>query len=197
LARRLSDPVGLRRVVLDSDVIFSRVLHDLFGRLASGERLFTLIWSDELLAEARSALVRGKSISQQTADRWVGYLSSSFPDQRIDIEHAKTLPAVGAGTSDTDDQHVCALAIAGHADTLITSDRGYLADVLEDHGIAVIRPDDVLGGVFDEQPQAILRVLDAQAAAWAGGRPIEELLDALSRAGAGSFAASVRRALID
>jgi predicted nucleic acid-binding protein len=184
-------------VVLDSDVIFSRVLHDLFGRLASGERLFTLIWSDELLAEARSALLRGKAISEQAADRWVGYLSGSFPDERIDIEQAKALPAVSAATSDPGDQHVCALAIAGRADTLITSDRGYLLGVLQDHGIAVARPDEVLAAAFDEQPQAVLRVLDAQAAAWAGGKPVEDLLDAIARAGASSFAASVRHALAD
>jgi len=51
-------PSGPPRAVLDSDVVFSRVLHDLLGRHATGPRLLTLIWSDELLAEARSALVR-------------------------------------------------------------------------------------------------------------------------------------------
>lgn len=67
------------RAVLDSDVIFSRVLHELFGRLATGPRLLTLIWSDELLAEAQSALVRRKPTTEQAADRWVGFLANAFP----------------------------------------------------------------------------------------------------------------------
>ena len=45
------------RAVLDSDVILSRVLHDLMGRLAMRMRLFDLVWSDELLDEAKRKLV--------------------------------------------------------------------------------------------------------------------------------------------
>lgn len=41
-ALRLSDTTGPPRAVLDSDVIYSRVLHELFGRLAHQERLLTL-----------------------------------------------------------------------------------------------------------------------------------------------------------
>jgi hypothetical protein len=48
----LSDDARLPRAVLDTDVIYSRVLHELIGRLAYQERLLTLIWSDELLNEA-------------------------------------------------------------------------------------------------------------------------------------------------
>lgn len=68
-APRLSDSGTPPRAVLDCDVIFSRVLHDLFGRLATAPRLFPLIWSDELLAEARSALMRRKPMSAEVADR--------------------------------------------------------------------------------------------------------------------------------
>ena len=49
------------RAVLDTDIIFSRVLHELIGRIAVDLRLLTLIWSDELLAEARRVLVREES----------------------------------------------------------------------------------------------------------------------------------------
>jgi hypothetical protein len=60
---------------------------------------------------------------------------------------------------------VCALAIVGRADLLITTDRGDLQDVLKIHGITVARPDDVLTSTLDEHHHAILAVLDAQAAA--------------------------------
>jgi predicted nucleic acid-binding protein len=194
-APRLSDSVAPPRAVLDSDVIFSRVLHDLFGRLATGPRLFTLIGSDELLAEARSALMRRKPMSAEVADRWVGYLSSSFPAQRVDLHGRDVAPAVSAATTDPDDAHVCALAIAGHAKLLITADRGYLADELARHGVTVVTPDSVLASTLNQHEGTVLEVLDAQAAAWAGGRPVEELLDAIERAGAVTFAARARELL--
>jgi PIN domain len=105
-ARRLSESTTPRRTVLDSDVIFARVLHDLFGRLAIGERLFTLVWSDELLAEARSALIRRKGVSPEVADRWVGHLSSSFPNERVDLAAHAPVPELSTTTADPDDQHV-------------------------------------------------------------------------------------------
>jgi predicted nucleic acid-binding protein len=194
-APRLSDSAAPPRAVLDSDVIFSRVLHDLFGRLATGPRLFTLIWSDELLAEARSALMRRKPMSAEVADRWVGYLSSSFPAQRVSLHGRDVAGAVSAATTDPDDAHVCALAIAGHAKLLITADRGYLADELRRHGVTVVTPDSVLASTLDQHEGTVLEVLDAQAAAWAGGRPVEELLDAIERAGAVTFAARARELL--
>lgn len=36
-------PVARPRVVLDSSIIFSRVLHELFGRLSLEARLFDLV----------------------------------------------------------------------------------------------------------------------------------------------------------
>jgi predicted nucleic acid-binding protein len=190
----LSEPTPPPRAVLDSDVIFSRVLHDLFGRLATGPRLFTLIWSDELLAEARSALMRRKPVSAEVADRWVGYLSSSFPAERVDL-HDRDLPAAMSATTDPDDAHVCSLAITGHAELLITADRGYLSDGLQPHGVTVTTPDSILTSTLDQHDAAVLEVLDAQAAAWAGGRPVEELLDAIERANAATFAARARELL--
>lgn len=59
------------RAVLDSNVIFSRVLHELVGRAAGEARLFDLVWSDELLTEAKreSAPSSAKSPSSATAIR--------------------------------------------------------------------------------------------------------------------------------
>jgi hypothetical protein len=61
----------------------------------------------------------------------------------------------------------------------------------------VVRPEQFLLTAFEEQPQAILAVLELQAETWAGGRSIGELLDALERAGAGQFVSVVRARLED
>jgi hypothetical protein len=60
--------------VLDAEVIFSRVLHELVARLATELQLLTLIWSEELLEEATAALVERKPVAPEVASRWVGYL---------------------------------------------------------------------------------------------------------------------------
>jgi hypothetical protein len=59
----VSQAARLPRAVLDADIIFSRVLHELMGRLAAGARLFDLIWSEELLGEAKSSLIERKGLT--------------------------------------------------------------------------------------------------------------------------------------
>lgn len=193
--RRLSDPVDRPpRAVLDSDVIFSRVLHELLGRVAAELRLLTLVWSDELLAEAERTLILRKPMPEQAARRWAGYLREAFPAERVDLADLPAGINLGALTTDPDDQHVCALAIAGHVELLFTFDRGYLQEPLREHGITVLTPDDFLVAAFDDHPSALLEVLRSQAAVWGGGRPVGELVDAIERARAPLFARRVRDA---
>lgn len=179
--------------MLDTDVIFSRVLHDLFGRLALRLRLIDLLWSDELLAEAKKTLIEDKGLAANTAERWVDYLRQNFPAGRTEIDQVTV--DLSQLTTDPDDHHICALAVAGKADYLITHDQGYLAAGLAQHGIEVLTPDAFLGPTFDEQPQAVLHVLELQAQDWGGGRPIDDLLDAIERAQAPQFATRARQAL--
>jgi predicted nucleic acid-binding protein len=181
--------------VLDTDIIFSRVLHDLFGRLALQLRRFDLLWSDELLAEARRKLIEEKALSSAVAERWVGLLAENFPVGQVEIADARAGLDFAALTVDPGDHHVCALAVAGGADYLITHDQGYLPDGLRAHGVEVVAPDDLLCRALGDQPQAVLDVLELQAADWGGGRPVASLLEAFERAGAAGFAARARSEL--
>jgi len=189
----LSDATRPPRAVLDTDVIYSRVLHELIGRLAYQERLLTLIWSDELLSEARRTLITGKPVSQQVAERWVNYMRQAFPDQRIRIDQLPADVDLATLTADPGDHHVCALAIAGHADLLLTFDQGYISESLAERGIRVLTPDAFLDTTLQDNPDAIIGAIQAQAEAWGGGRSIDELLDAIQRAGAAVFASNARR----
>lgn len=170
------------RAVLDTNVIFSRVLHELFGRLAREARLFDLIWSDELLNEAKRTLIERKPTTDAIAERWVGYLREAFPDGHTDINALPEGIDLATMTADPDDQHVCALALAGKAQLLITFDDSLATDKLLDHGVAVIAPDAILAPAFDEQPQLLLAILERQAKTW-HNRPLPDLLDAFDRAG--------------
>jgi len=184
---------GIPRAVLDTDVIFSRVLHELFGRLAAEARLMDLLWSDELLDEARRVLVERKPLTRGVADRWVGYLREAFPAGVVDLAAAELTVDPAELTTDPDDAHVCALALAGNADVLLTFDRGYLREALDAHGVEVADPDTYLCAQLDTEPDAVLDALAAQRATWGDGeRTMDELLDAFGRARTSDFAQRVR-----
>lgn len=84
------------RAVIDADIIYSRVLHDLMGRVADDLGLLDLVWSRQLLAEAEQALIKRKGLAEEVAQRWVGYLSESFPGGETSIEEAQAGLAVTA-----------------------------------------------------------------------------------------------------
>lgn len=119
----------LPRAVLDSDIIYSRVLHELMGRVAADARLLDLIWSDELLDEAARVLRENKPLEPAVAERWVGYMRDSFPAGRVDIAGLGSGVDLTSLTKDPGDHHVCALAVAGGARYLFTFDRGYCVRV--------------------------------------------------------------------
>ena len=182
------------RAVLDTDVIFSRVLYELLGRLALQQRLLTLIWSDELLVEAERVLAARKPLPAVAAARWVGYLREAFPRHRVDLDTLEAGVDLGSLTSDPDDQHICALAVAGGAELLLTFDHGYQQPALEALGVTVLDPDAYLTGLLAEESGAVLASVEATVRAWGGGRPVGELVEALARAGAERFAAGLRAA---
>jgi PIN domain len=104
------------RAVLDADIIYSRVMHELIGRVAAELRLLDLFWSEQLLTEAQRSLIEKKRIPPDSAQRWVDYLRRNFPGG-IDPEQAP-VPDLASLTSDPADAHVCALAVAANADYL-------------------------------------------------------------------------------
>lgn len=179
------------RAVLDADIIYSRVMHELIGRVAAELRLLDLFWSEQLLTEAQRSLIEKKRIPPDSAQRWVDYLRRNFPAGRIDPEQA-AVSDLASLTSDPADTHVCALAVAANANYLFTHDRGYLRAGLKRHGVHVITPDEFLAPAFDSHTQAMLELLGWQASVWAGGRPIEDLLDTIERAGAPALADKAR-----
>lgn len=187
---------ALPRGVLDSDVIFSRVLHELMGRAAADARLLDLVWSDELLEEAKNTLIEGKPLQPHVAEAWVGHMPREFPTGRADISQIPHGLDLSTLTADPDDQHVCALAIAGEADWLFTFDRGYLRSALAGHGVHVASPDVFLSEVVDDDPTPFIELVNAQLAVWGGGhRSLDDLLAAYERAKVPVFVGKLRHAL--
>jgi predicted nucleic acid-binding protein len=178
----LSEQERPPRAVLDSDVIFSRVLYELLGRLALRQRALTLIWSDELLAEAERVLTARKPLPTAASARWVGYLREAFPHERVYLYTLGADVDLGSLTNDPDDEHVCALVVAGDAELLLTFDHGYQRPELEAFGVTVLDPDTYLTELLAKEPDAVLASVRSTARAWGGGRPGSELVDARARA---------------
>jgi hypothetical protein len=134
--------------------------------------------------------VEKKQLPSEAARRWVDYLRLSFPAGRIDVD-PDTFDFADL-TRDPADAHVCALVVAAHADYLFTKDRGYLLDGLNRRGVQVLAPDEFLVDVLDSDTRGVLEILELTAGTWAGGQPVGELLNALERAGAATFARKAR-----
>jgi len=179
-------------VVLDTNVVFSRVLHELLGRAANTGGLLELIWSEELVAETTRVLIEEKSLDRERAEVWAGLMADVFPAGRVDISQIPSDLDLSTLTSDDDDQHICALAVAGSADYILTFDKSFDVEALRALGIDVAAPDTFLCKAIDEGPELFRDILTEQAAAW-GGRSIKELIDAIERAGAPVFAAKARK----
>jgi hypothetical protein len=120
-------------------------------------------------------------------------MRQAFPDQRIETKHLPADLDLTTLTTDPGDHHICALAVAGHADLLLTFDHGYVSESLAEHGIRVLTPDAFLDTTLQENPDAIMGAIQSQAEVWGGGRSIDELLDAIQRAGAIMFASNASR----
>jgi predicted nucleic acid-binding protein len=128
------------RAILDADILYSRVLYEFMGRIATGMRELNLVWSDQLIDEATRVLRTRKGLPGDAAERWVSYLQTAFPAGRVDINDALADDTLSGLTNAPDDLHVCALAIASKADYLFTADRGYLRDKLANIGVTTMHP---------------------------------------------------------
>jgi predicted nucleic acid-binding protein len=185
-------------VVLDTNVIFSRVLHELLGRVANTGGLLELIWSEELVQETTRVLIEDKGLDPKRAAIWAGLIADVFPAGRVDISQIPPDLDLSTLTSDEDDYHICALAIAGSADFILTFDKKFNLDALQALGIQAIEPDAFLVAAIDDDPDSFREILTEQAAAWAPrtlppGRTIEELIDAIERTSTPIFAAKARK----
>jgi predicted nucleic acid-binding protein len=182
----------LPKAVLDANVVFSRVLHELLGRAATTGDLLAFLWSEELVQETVRVLTEEKDISHENAQQWVGLMTDAFPAGRVDISQIPPGLDLSGLTSDEDDQHICALAVAGGADYILTFDKSFDLKALRALGIDVVEPDVFLSNAIDDEPGIFREILIEQAAAW-GERTIEELIDAIERAGVPVFAAKARK----
>lgn len=129
------------RVLLDANVLFPTVLREiLIGTAAAGG--FVPLWSPRILEEWARATRRLPEGAEAIARAEIALLRADWPAAEISPPEAL---AAGLALPDPDDRHVLAAAIAGGADTLLTSNRAdFPPRILARHAILLREPDGFL-----------------------------------------------------
>jgi len=156
------------KAVLDACVIYPPVLRGiLLGVAARG--LYTALWSDRILREWVRATAKLGLDVQAAAEAEAGRVRAAFPGaivrEQPGIEARLMLP-------DPNDVHVLAVAIAGHADCIVTFNAvDFPRHVLAEEGLERRDPDGFLWQLWSHHPGevgAVIAGVHAQAEAIAG-----------------------------
>ncbi len=146
------------RAVLDACVIYPTVLRELLlGVAARG--LYEPQWSDRILREWVLATAKLGPVAQAMAEGDAALARAAFPRATVreqpNIEARLALP-------DPNDVHVLAVAIAGHADAIVTFNAvDFPRHVLADEGIERRDPDGFLWELWSRHPGEVRAVVDA------------------------------------
>jgi predicted nucleic acid-binding protein len=144
------------KAVLDACVIYPTVLREiLVGVAARG--LYEPLWSERILREWVMATAKLGPLVQAQAETEALLMRSSFPRAMVreqpTIERRVLLP-------DPDDHHVLAVAIAAHADCIVTFNaKDFPRHVLAEEGIARRDPDGLLWELWSHHPGEVGEVV--------------------------------------
>lgn len=144
------------RAVLDACVLYPTVLREiLLGVAARG--LYEPLWSDRILREWTRATAKLGPEAVVIAEGEALLARAGFPRAAVreqpEIEARLALP-------DPNDIHVLAVAIAGHADAIVTFNaQDFPRPVLADAGIERRDPDGFLWELWSGNPAAVAEVV--------------------------------------
>jgi predicted nucleic acid-binding protein len=146
------------KAVLDACVIFPTVLREiLVGVAAKG--LYEPLWSDRILREWVLAVRKFGPEAQVLAEGQSVLMKAAFPRacvrEQPNIEVRVLLP-------DANDHHVLAIAIAAHADCIVTFNaKDFPRHVLAEEGIERRDPDSLLWQLWSHHPGEVTEVVMA------------------------------------
>ena len=183
----------LYAAVLDTCVLYPATLRDVLLSLAEAG-LYRPLWTEDILAELRSALVRRPgpgSVEErrEQVDRLLAQMRGAFEDAMVTGHD----PLVATMTNDPKDRHVLAAGVRGSAAAIVTFN---LSDFPESATkpleIETVHPDEFLLNQLDLDPDRVLSVMRGQVSR--NRRPplsIEQLAESLTRSRLPRFAAEL------
>ena len=180
------------RVLIDANVIYSRTLLDWVSMLSVYGNMYEVVWTEDVLAEARYHLRKNKpEISDGYLTARFDRIRELFPDGRID-----GFEITNRDHPDRHDWHVVNAAASGCVGYLVTDDAKFerLAGN-DDLEFETHTADTFLTLVDDSSPGLVRRVTAKQHAYWSAKPGHRPLPYALSLAGAPEFADRVQQRL--
>lgn len=145
------------RVVLDACVLYPTVLREILLGLA-GAGLYEPVWSERILREWVLATAKIGPEAQMIAEGEAALARAGFPratqDARPEIEARLALP-------DANDIHVLAVAIAAHADAILTFNaQDFPRPALAEWNIERRDPDGFLWEMHSRRPAEVAAVVE-------------------------------------
>lgn len=140
------------RLVLDACVLYPTVLREILAGVAAAG-LYEPLWSERILEEWARATVKIGPGAEVIARGEIALMTTAFPRAMVraqpDIEARLLLP-------DVNDRHVLAVAIAGHADAILTFNAvDFPRHILADEGVQRRDPDGFLWELWSHHPEAV------------------------------------------
>lgn len=144
-------------VVLDACVLVPHPLVDALLRFAD-EDCYRPLWSEDILAETRRAMVDSLGISAERADYRIRLMREHF----VDAEVTGYQDLIGAmKTPDENDRHVLAAAVRERAELIVTTNlKDFPPVAVEPYQIAVRHPDDFLLDqleLYEDETRAVIQ----------------------------------------
>ena len=134
---------------------------------------FAPIWTQRILDETRSNLLRQDALTAEQWSRLSDAMSEAFPDATIDQAAVDALTPTMPNHEK--DRHVLAAAVVGDADVIVTSNlRHFQPSDLEPLGKRALSPDALLCEVLAADPFSALGAVQLQASVMRKPRPWTE-----------------------
>jgi predicted nucleic acid-binding protein len=144
------------RVCLDACVLASHSVCDLLLRLAEERRLYTPVFSKDILQETNRTHVDKLNWPQQLANSFDREITQTFPESMVE-GYELFIPAL---TNDEKDRHVLAAAIKGEAQLILTFNlKHFKKETLEPWDIQACHPQDYLITLYEMRPELVIAKL--------------------------------------
>jgi predicted nucleic acid-binding protein len=163
--------------VLDANVLIPAALRDTLLRAAAAG-MYSVRWSDEILAEVNRNLVVDVHLTEAQAQHIIIALTTYFPDAAV-TEYAHLLDAM---PNHPKDRHVLAAAVAAGAQIIVTQNlRDFPQEALAPLHVEAQSPDVFLTRLFEMNTDGMARILVQQAEdLHRPARTVEQVLDLLA-----------------
>jgi predicted nucleic acid-binding protein len=161
--------------VLDTCVLAPMPLCDTLLRLAEDPAFYIPRWTEDVLRELRSTLLR-MGYTEAQASRRITAMETAFDEAKVTGYEC----LVASMTNDAKDPHVLAAAVRGGAHAIITHNvKHFRSEAARPYDLDILTPDDFLIHQFHFNDELLIEKLVAQAAA--RKISLDALLDKLQR----------------